>query len=100
MTEATRNQGEAPVPRATRTRYYLSGDETRNAGDRLMTGTRLVPALAPGTASSGGVNVTVPGNTAPGLYYLLACADDTTLVDEVAEGNNCEASSTRVDVRP
>jgi hypothetical protein len=59
-----------------------------------------VPALAAGAMSSAGINVTVPANTIPDAYYLLACADDTRLVRETSETNNCEASATRVTVVP
>jgi uncharacterized repeat protein (TIGR03803 family) len=46
-----------------------------------------------GAASTGTVTVAVPGATAPGTYYLLACADDTKQVAESNENNNCTASS-------
>ena len=49
---------------------------------------------APGTAT-----VTIQRNTVPsGTYYLLACADDTGLVTESIENNNCRASGTTVRV--
>ena len=71
-----------------------------NAADKLLTGYRQVPDPAPGAVSSNGINVTVPASTTPGDYYLLACADDTALVVEASESNNCEASTTRVTVLP
>jgi subtilase family serine protease len=42
------------------------------------------------------VTVTIPTATAPGTYLLLACADDTKLVVESDEGNNCRASASAV----
>jgi hypothetical protein len=35
-----------------------------------------------------------------GNYYLLACADDTGLVPETSESNNCAASSSKIQVGP
>jgi subtilase family serine protease len=42
--------------------------------------------------------VTIPGNTPLGTYYLLACADDTLLVTESDETNNCIASTSTIQV--
>jgi len=100
LTDTTRNQGVAATGPSTRTRYYLSINTAKEAGDKLLTGSRLVPNLAPGAQSTGTVTVTVPPSTASGNYHLLACADDTTLVAETSETNNCEASATRVLVSP
>ena len=66
----------------------------------LLTGTRSVPALAPGGQSQGTVNVTVPVGTAAGTYFLIACADDLGVVQESQEGNNCWPSMTTVAVGP
>ena len=95
VTDTTRNQGAAPTGRTTRTRYYLSSNQTWSAGDKLLTGNRQVPDLAPDALSSNGINVTVPRNTPLGDYYLLACADDTALVVEASETNNCKAPRRR-----
>jgi subtilase family serine protease len=35
---------------------------------------------------------------APGTYFVLACADDLSLVSESSEANNCRASSTTVQI--
>ncbi len=78
------------------TRYYLSTDTLRNAGDILLAGTRSVPALAAGASSPGTAAVTIPSGTAPATYFLLACADDTGLVAESNETNNCRASANTV----
>jgi hypothetical protein len=37
-------------------------------------------------------------STPPGLYYLLSCADDQQMVNELNELNNCTASVLRVQV--
>src|SRR5262249_2879571 len=87
-----------PPPKATH--YLLSAHPQRRAGDPLLAGARIVPILAASAASSGSVTVAIPTTTVPGTYVLLACADDTRLVAEQNETNNCRASSTPVVVIP
>ena len=98
VTDTVMNQGSGSAGSST-TRYYLSSDALKDAGDRLLTGARGVGILVPGAISSGTVNVTVPATTPSDLYYLLACADDTGTVTESEEANNCRSSSTRVAVQ-
>ena len=57
-----------------------------------------MPALTPGGDSTATVLVTIPGNTPLGSYFLLACADDTGLLLESDETDNCRASATKVQV--
>src|SRR5206468_2078794 len=84
---------------ASTTRYYLSSDPQKSGGDALLTGSRSVPALAAGGESEGkAITLTIPSTMPIGTYYLLACADDTAVVIEVEEGNNCIASPTPVQV--
>ncbi len=42
--------------------------------------------------------MTIPGETALGNYYLLACADDSEAVEESDEANNCIASTGTMEV--
>ena len=74
------------------TRYYLSLDAAKSAGDILLTGSRGVPALAPGASSSGTITVTIPPSTPLNTYFLLACADNGNTVVEISEANNCVAT--------
>lgn len=67
-------------------------------GSILLTGTRLIPALAAEATDTGTVTVTVPSKITDGAYYLLACADDTHIVRERGEDNNCIATSTTVQI--
>ena len=97
VTDTAKNQGGQQAG-PSYTRYYLSLDTVRNTGDKLLTGSRSVPALAPGATSTGTKSVTIPGNTALGTYLLLACADDTLLVSESDETNNCIASTGTIQV--
>jgi uncharacterized delta-60 repeat protein len=98
VTDTVENQGDADAGPST-TRYYLSVDKIKGSTDNLLTGTRPVPALAPGAASTGTVEVTIPSSAAAGTYYLLACADNTKMVPESNETNNCIASSTAVQIQ-
>ena len=82
---------------SSRTLYYLSLDALRNTGDKLLGG-RNVPALTPGGESTATGSVTIPADTLLGSYFLLACADDTGLLLESNEADNCRASTTKVQV--
>jgi len=95
VTDTVQNSGPAPSGTST-TRYYLSLDGVKNAGDALLTGSRAVPGLTGGASNSGTVTVTIPTTTALNTYYVLACADDLARVTETSEANNCIASSTPV----
>jgi len=99
VTDTVKNQGNGSAGPST-TRYYLSTDNIQSKKDKLLAAIRLVPALAPGATNTGTVMVTVPSKTSPGTYYLLACSDDTALVGESNEANNCISSSTTVQITP
>jgi len=96
--DTVRNQGTAAAEAST-TRYYLSVDTLKSVADKRLDGVRAVPGLAPLAASAGTVSVTVPLTTVPGTYFLLACADDTRVMRESDERNNCRAAATTVVVR-
>jgi hypothetical protein len=99
VTDTTRNQDAVPSGAST-TRYYLSLDGAKGTGDTLLTGTRAVPGLAAGAASSATVTVTVPSSTPIATYVVLACADDLNGVVEGSEANNCRASGTAITITP
>jgi len=92
VTDITRNVGAASAGAST-TRYYLSLDAIRGAGDILLSGVRAIPPLAPGAVSTAAVTVFIPSGTPAGTYLLLACADDLGVVAETNEGNNCSAAT-------
>jgi subtilase family serine protease len=98
VTDTAQNNG-VQAARASVTRYYLSSDDTKGTGDILLTGSRAVLSLASGATSTNTVTVTVPGTTPFGKYYLLACADDTKVVAETDESNNCVVSSDQLEVK-
>ena len=97
VTDTVLNQSPVAAGAST-TRYCLSADQIKDGNDRLLTGTRAVPALAAGATSSGTFTVKVPSNMALGTYYLIACADNTTTVTKSDETNNCRASDATVQV--
>jgi len=99
VTDTTHNLG-AVAAESSRTRYYLSLDGVKNAGDKLMSSSRNVPGLAPGASRSGTVTVTIPTATPLETYFVLACADDLSQRVELDETNNCKPSSTTVTVTP
>ena len=84
------NLGSAGTGVETRLKYYLSTDETYDAGDTYLN-YDAVPALAAQGASAETANVRVPADTAPGMYYVLFVADETELLAETDEGNNVAA---------
>jgi subtilase family serine protease len=99
VTDTAHNPGAVGAG-ASATRYYLSLDPVKSAGDRVLTGKRAIPALAAGASHSGTVTVTIPKSTPLSTYYLLACADNANTVLETDEKNNCTASSSTLTVTP
>jgi subtilase family serine protease len=97
VADAVLNQGNGLAGVST-TRYWLSADPVKGAGDRMLNGTRAVPALAVNQSSGGSAVVSIPSGTPLGIYYVLACADDVSQVIEANNNNNCISSATRVTV--
>jgi len=93
VSDTVQNIGSAAAAAST-TRYYLSTTTSKSASSILLTGSRSVPSLASAATSSGNASVTVPSTLPSGRYFLLACSDDTKLVSETNETNNCKASAT------
>jgi hypothetical protein len=97
VNETTKNQG-TDLASASVTRYYLSESAAKDKNSLLLTGTRSVPPLKPGASSKKTVKVTIPPGTSLGAYYVIACADDTGVVEEVSDINNCAASTATMHV--
>jgi M6 family metalloprotease-like protein len=97
VTDTVKNRGDAACGEST-TFYYLSLNHKWNATDKQLTGTRTIPGLVAGQSHTGTVLVSVPNDTSPAAYYLLACADFAGAQSEGNETNNCIASKTRVQV--
>ena len=90
ITDTAGNAGVLAAPAST-TRFYLSKDGSKGAGDTVLKGTRAVPFLGARKVSVGSTLVTIP-NVVAGPYHVLACADDLNVVKEVSDTNNCIAS--------
>jgi trimeric autotransporter adhesin len=95
LTSRTRNFGGVMAP-ASSTRFYLSPQPARGSDANLLEGTQSIPSLVSGTNVVASVTVAVPTETAAGSYYLVGCADDTRLVLEKNERNNCLATRTQI----
>ena len=87
VTDTTRNQAGTGPAAPTVTRFYLSTDATLGAGD-VSLGFRNVPALQPGSSSSGSTSIPVPSGTAPGTYYVIAKANADNSTPETNVTNN------------
>ena len=69
------------------TAFYLSANATLDASDIRLAPARAIGPLAAGAASAGASNVIIPELT-PGMWFLIANADDDGLVAESNETNN------------
>src|SRR5439155_1126182 len=96
VSDTVQNKGSSAAAAST-TRYYLSTTGLKS-GARLLTGNRAVPSLTAGTTSTCTVTVTVTTSTTLCPYTTLFRSDDTVLVPESNENNNCKASTNTVTV--
>jgi large repetitive protein len=76
---------------------YLSTNAGITVSDTLV-GTATFSALEPGASLPLSVNVTLPPNLAPGLYYIGAMADRGRVLREASNANNALAGN-RITVR-
>jgi hypothetical protein len=95
--DTTLNQGHLSAV-ATTTQFFLSPDPL--PGNDQALATRPVPGLAAGAGSTATTEIPVALTTAPGDYFLVACADATGVIAEAFEANNCRVSASPVTVRP
>lgn len=89
ISDTTKNRSGG-VAGASVTRYYLSKDGIRNAGDVLLA-SRAVGRLSATTTAKGSKVVIIPVATRPRVYRVLGCADATSKVRESSETNNCRS---------
>jgi hypothetical protein len=95
----TTNAGTAPAG-ASRTRFFLSLDTSRDAGDHELVTDQVIDVLGVGAAATETVTVTVPLTATTGTFHVIACADAEGAVVESREDDNCRASAATVDVAP
>jgi subtilase family serine protease len=94
VTDTTTNQGGGPVDPTT-TKFYLSANNVLDGSDTLL-GSRAVPALAAGAASSGSTTVMIPSAVATGSYYLIAKADADDTATETVESDNTATFAVKI----
>jgi hypothetical protein len=81
--------------------FVLSPNNIIRDGDDIpMTPQRSIASLGVGASSAGTTTVTVPGGTAPGVYYIGAIADVNGTVTESREGNNTRVTVGTIAVTP
>ena len=86
VTETTRNAGAGAAGPST-TAFYLSTNYQFDGADLRLSPARSIGALGPSGASIGSTVVTLPAVT-PGMYFLIARADDLEVIAETTETNN------------
>jgi subtilase family serine protease/subtilisin family serine protease len=98
ISNTTHNQGSGDAD-AFVTAFYLSSNSTFSAATDTRLGERSIPSLGAGASSSASTSVTIPASTTPGMYYVIAVADDGDAIGESVETNNTR-SSTQMKVGP
>lgn len=81
------------------TAYYLSANPSLDAAD-VRLGARTISALDAGAQNAGVAQVTVPASVFPGVYYVIAYADDGNAITEPVETNNARTGSPGVKIGP
>jgi serine protease AprX len=94
ITDTTKNLGGGPAI-GTTTSYYLSVNTTLDASDVLLSA-RAVSALAGVAEETGSVSVVIAVSQATGNYYIIAKADNGSVVTELLETNNTRVKSIKV----
>ena len=87
VSDTVTNQG-AGIAAPSTTRFYLSTNSALDASDIALAPGRAVVQLSSGAISPGSTSVTIPLDTAPRTYYVIAQADSDGVVAESAENNN------------
>lgn len=57
--------------------------------DRRLTFSHVTPSVGAGATATSTTVLVVPRSTKPGVYRVIACADDVSRVTERQEANNC-----------
>jgi hypothetical protein len=85
-----RNKGAGRAGKSKLALYLAKGTKHRSKDKRLK---RVkLRSLGSGTVAKVKLKPTLPGKTAPGIYRLIACADDAKKLHELKERDNCAAT--------
>jgi Fungalysin metallopeptidase (M36)/CARDB/Fungalysin/Thermolysin Propeptide Motif len=95
VTDTTRNEGASGAGAST-TAFYFSSNLSLSPDDFVLSPSRAVPPLGVGASSAGTTTVTVPAAATPGLWYVLAVADDLDQVAEAYETNNIRTTTVAI----
>jgi len=99
VTDTVTNQGAVAAPDWTSfTRYYLVSSLLGRMAKHLLQGSRTVESLGLGGTSTATANVYVPTKVPLGVYHLMACADDTNVIPETVDTNNCRTSTGTIQI--
>ena len=74
--------------------YYLTPKKNKN--NKILLGVSSINNLNGRGSYSPTVQLTIPTNTTPGTYYVLAYADTTKQLKELNEDNNFKFSNTTI----
>lgn len=88
------NAGDTRAWATINVRAYLSVDAVLDAGDAMLGELSRATRLLPGKSATLTISAKVPGNFAPGEYYLLVVVDPDNAVEESDEANNLLAEAT------
>jgi subtilase family serine protease len=94
VTDTVKNVGGGTAAPTT-TRFYLSTNYVFDATDVLI-GSRIAPAIDPGATNAVATSLTIPAQTAAGLWYIIAVADADDVVKETVETNNTRSFALRI----
>ncbi|MDX6637660.1 MAG: hypothetical protein QOJ01_1171 [Solirubrobacterales bacterium] len=97
ISDKVKNAGKATARKST-VRFYLSSDTSRGSGDIRMIGDESIIKLKAGVVAKASGSFAIPLETPDGSYFVIGCADDTHVVHESNENNNCRSSKTSVAV--
>ena len=91
VTETTANKDGSAAGGST-TAFFLSSNTVLDGSDYRLTPARAIQPLGPGQSSSATTTLTLPA-VVPGMWYLIANADDANAVPETFEANNTRFTS-------
>ena len=98
VSDAVKNQGSS-MAGAFAIGFVLSANNIIGEGDDIaLTPQRSLGGLGVGLSSGGSTTVTVPDDTAPGIYYIGAIADINGTVAEGNESNNTRLAAGTITV--
>jgi CARDB len=100
MSETVTNIGPGTAAFDTDSHYYLSTDQKFDPKDLPIGLGEPVPVLASGDKYTVASTLDVDKSIPPYQYYVIACADSTSHLDEADETNNCTTFPSTMDVLP